>query len=490
MIGYSKLHKSIMKAIKYIVSIEYSCYNLLHRHGFCRESGNMKKSAFLYVGIIGLSFLWTGSAFISVAYRLMENYSSMQIDMCHVVAGYLLQALGMLLFTLGVHFRPNIFMKRSFFTAVMLFDAIVITAAMLSSSAAVSLGFAFVMNLLHGMAAGCYLAKLSCFVPQQYRGRVFGFGYAAGSIGSWLLSFPFGGKFLKMDAIVIVYFILIALTILINTKVDYSQHLSEDDFSSGSFDSRLLMLMFTVLILLSLVKNIGFYFPSSDISSVINLEFSRAFYALGLIAAGIINDRNRRYGAVCCVAALAFSFISFAFSGKPGYAAVMWILGYIFFGFFSVYRVVVFADIAAKKSSLLPVAAFGLMAGRIGDAVGTLGGILLSGNAIPLFAVTGGLFIVVIFLFFSLYQKIYTPILTESEIIEKLHDAFICKYALTTRESDVLRLVVQGFSNMEISGALYVAESTVKFHMGNILKKTGCANRTDLTILFKNRLSP
>lgn len=38
-----------------------------------------------------------------------------------------------------------------------------------------------------------------------------------------------------------------------------------------------------------------------------------------------------------------------------------------------------------------------------------------------------------------------------------------------------------------ISGALFVSESTVKFHVGNILKKSGCTNRTTLTLLFNEK---
>ncbi len=35
-------------------------------------------------------------------------------------------------------------------------------------------------------------------------------------------------------------------------------------------------------------------------------------------------------------------------------------------------------------------------------------------------------------------------------------------------------------NNSEIAGALYIAESTVKFHMSNILQKTGFRNRGQL----------
>lgn len=48
----------------------------------------------------------------------------------------------------------------------------------------------------------------------------------------------------------------------------------------------------------------------------------------------------------------------------------MWILAYLFLGFLSVYRVVVFSDISSK-AGLPALAVFGLMFGRLGlrDAV-------------------------------------------------------------------------------------------------------------------------
>ena len=342
------------------------------------------------------------------------------------------------------------------------------------------------MNLLHGVVAGWYLTQLSAFVPQQYRGRVFGFGYAVGSVGSWVLSLPFQGQFLRMEGIIPVYLILIVLTWFINLKATAEPSQTENEISSEPLDNKGRMLLFLVIILMTITKTLGFYFPAADISKVINLEFSRAFYAAGLAIAGIISDKNRRYGAICCVAALVFSFISYVLHGQVEYTLVVWILGYIFFGFFSVYRVMVFSDIAAQKPSLLYLAAFGLISGRIGDSLGTYGGMLLSEKTIPLLAVTSGLFIVVILLFFTVYNKIYAPVIKGNDMERRL-EQFSREYTLTTREKEVLRLVVGGQSNMEISSALYLSESTVKFHVGNILKKSGCTNRTTLTILFNEK---
>jgi DNA-binding NarL/FixJ family response regulator len=49
---------------------------------------------------------------------------------------------------------------------------------------------------------------------------------------------------------------------------------------------------------------------------------------------------------------------------------------------------------------------------------------------------------------------------------------------LSSREMDVLKLIVRGKSNKEIGSDLGVAEGTVKIHINNILSKLGVSDRT------------
>ena len=234
------------------------------------------------------------------------------------------------------------------------------------------------------------------------------------------------------------------------------------------------------VVLVSLTRGIGFYFPMADISKGISLEFSRAFYAIGLILAGIVGDRSRKYGAVSCLAALAFPFAMIALSGEVGISIVLWIIGYCLFGFLAVFRVVLFSDIARTKENLLYIAGFGLMFGRIGDAAGNLTGIILNNKLIPLVTVSSICFAVTFIVFFLLYNKLYMPVPRALPTQEERLNAFIQKYELSLRENEVLNLIIEGDSNGEISEKLFISENTVKFHVRNILKKTRCSNRTEL----------
>ena len=52
---------------------------------------------------------------------------------------------------------------------------------------------------------------------------------------------------------------------------------------------------------------------------------------------------------------------------------------------------------------------------------------------------------------------------------------------LTERETEMLKALARGLSNQAISREFWVTEQTVKFHLTNIYRKLGVANRTEAT---------
>lgn len=49
---------------------------------------------------------------------------------------------------------------------------------------------------------------------------------------------------------------------------------------------------------------------------------------------------------------------------------------------------------------------------------------------------------------------------------------------LSPREREILKWLAEGKNTWDVSSILYISESTVKFHINNIMKKLDAVNRT------------
>ncbi|PSU44572.1 helix-turn-helix transcriptional regulator [Photobacterium frigidiphilum] len=67
------------------------------------------------------------------------------------------------------------------------------------------------------------------------------------------------------------------------------------------------------------------------------------------------------------------------------------------------------------------------------------------------------------------------------EPITPKHDA-----KLTTREKEIMKLLVSGVSNVQIAQKLYVSENTIKTHLHNVFKKIKVKNRIQAFMWAKN----
>lgn len=78
--------------------------------------------------------------------------------------------------------------------------------------------------------------------------------------------------------------------------------------------------------------------------------------------------------------------------------------------------------------------------------------------------------------------KKYIPIAVGAKLADRMENA-----QLSDRELEVIRLIVTGKCNHEISQILHITESTVKFHINNILGKLGVSDRTQAAIAALKR---
>jgi len=412
----------------------------------------------------------------------MDLHTGFSVEILTEVIGYLFQAAGLLVFGLFIKKHPA-YTETRYFIYVIGIDVLLIVLSVLPKQTFMVLGFGFLMNVFHGIIAGYYLYRLTTLVGWNSRSLVFGLAYGSASIGTWLLSLIGKANFIRSGYSCIIDIALAGITIWLITKEKSS---TEDlQFTGEHADTGLILLAGITVIFLSLVKSIGFSFSSSEINQGISLELSRVFYALGLVIAGYIGDYERKYGAVCCVALLGFPFIMIALQDHTTPSILFWILNYLMFGFYTVFRVVLFSDIARKKKEYLYLAGFGLMFGRIGDASGFLICSALNNHSAVLISIAAVLFAFTILLFFLLYQKVYLPESFTQPDEQDHFETFIKKYQFSSREQEIFGLLLEGKSNGEMANELYISESTVKFHIHNILKKTECDNRISLLSLYK-----
>jgi len=59
-------------------------------------------------------------------------------------------------------------------------------------------------------------------------------------------------------------------------------------------------------------------------------------------------------------------------------------------------------------------------------------------------------------------------------------DNFARQLKLSTREKEILHLLIEGFNNKQIGERLFLSELTIKTHRKNIMKKMGAHNLADL----------
>jgi DNA-binding NarL/FixJ family response regulator len=79
----------------------------------------------------------------------------------------------------------------------------------------------------------------------------------------------------------------------------------------------------------------------------------------------------------------------------------------------------------------------------------------------------------------ALRQAVQGHVFTTAGLTEDPAERAAKDAGLTERELSIVRAVARGLSNEAIAKELWVAEQTVKFHLTNIYRKLGVANRTE-----------
>lgn len=435
---------------------------------------------------VAMCFGLTSAVYLSWLDRLIVYAGDTAADWLSMGTGYLLQAVGIGFVCLLLRRNPARSFQRDFTVSLLLFVAIS-APVLISDSSAVVIGFGLTANSLCGVIAGFYLYVIGRYVDAEHRALVFGGGYAIATVVVGLLALIDRGGFLHSSGALLLHFPLSIVMSVMASRLGFLEAAGDAPLSTDKPSP--VATACVAVFLLSAVKNMGFSFPSTDISMGLLPELSRLPYAIGLAVAALAHYRSPKNGMVCTVATLIIPFIMLGLTSEPIPATICWGLDYLFAGFFSVFRVLLFLTIA-EQSRQIALAPLGLLMGRLGDVAGTCVGLALAGNKIVLIAVTAVVFFPTVRLFYRLYQRLYEPQTIQQRSEHEVFEAFCLQNDLSSREREVLRMVIDNRSNGEISEALFISESTVKYHVRNVLQKTGCKNRGELQKKYALALYP
>ncbi|MCR5255704.1 MAG: LuxR C-terminal-related transcriptional regulator [Acetatifactor sp.] len=456
----------------------------------------MKKRSVFLATLGGLIYMWTGTLYISVAYTLFDYFDDISVCLITDTFFAVLQALGYL--SSMAFMRKS---KRALEKWVPAVWSLIIcgsgAVAFLADGAAGTIIFGSIMSFFIGTIMCYALTEITLNVSFAERGKAFGMIYAIGGVGTLILSLLDGGNALGEKFILIIYALLAAVTVgaglgSYGKKEENlfreEEYLKPAKVHIGKND----VVLFFIIFMFFVLSNIGLHFKVTGGTEFESAIFSRAFYAIGLIIAGFINDKSRKTGALCAFLALGFGLLSPALQVNAGTSALVQIMAYIFLGFPAVYRMIAFSDEAEKDRGKFPFATLGVTAALLGQALGTYMGILLERNMTVLVCVMLVLYIVTGAGFFALFTYLY-PAKTESRETlpagdrrELAFEQYIKEKGLNPKQAQVLKCILDGASNGEIAESLFVTESTVKYHVTNILQATSCHNRNELIEDFRN----
>lgn len=255
--------------------------------------------------------------------------------------------------------------------------------------------------------------------------------------------------------------------------------------------------------LMMTVSLMGIFRPRLVTPDLIDrLAFMQAFIIVGIVLVGVVVDRSRRGGAQITLATLSLSFLGVAVMGILSTRAdlvgpISYSVGYTMLGSTITFSIIAFMDLGATYKKMLPFAVGGMAIHSLVEAAVMAIPDSAIANSFSSALLLVSLFAPLLLVALATINRLYpmAGIAAQAQVPEQellstnprsLDDAvrvFAARYDLSMRERSVLREVLDGRTNSEMASRLYISENTVKFHVKNILRKSGCENRTDVVDL-------
>lgn len=82
------------------------------------------------------------------------------------------------------------------------------------------------------------------------------------------------------------------------------------------------------------------------------------------------------------------------------------------------------------------------------------------------------------------FTKLYAKDTQKNQELMKINDP-----RLTARQTEVVELICQGYSNKEIGEKLSISDKTVKIHVSSILAKLNIKDRTQIVVYYSQEIN-
>ncbi len=453
-----------------------------------------KKTEVLIALITTLTFsACTGEYFLWM-YRLIPLMDTSLCDLHLECFEYLCQIPGLIAVAIMIKRNKNIVDSLYLYPTVTVLSLILSAVVSYGKTLPVIISFGLIRAFLNGIQQGFFFYIISRYVSPTNRCLIFGISYALSSVLTGFISLISKGNFAKSHASNLLYLLLFsiayfALILLKKEKDILATNVTLPEAGLHTLDKKNIIITSVVIFFMWTTLTAGYHYPLDiPLSFSYSAEVLRIPYAIGLIIAGIANARDKKLGASLCLLCLAYPFFALLLN-KSGFTAVLlYATSHIFTAFFTMYRFSIFSSMShsvdSKGNPMTYLVVFGLIFGRLGEAVGSFTGILLSDNKLLLTAIESFFLVVCILFYVEHYVSSFSPAPEVIKSHEEKARSFKTDYGLSKRELDVLNLLLENKTNGEIADSLFVSENTVRFHMSNILKKTGMASRNQVIDLF------
>ena len=405
------------------------------------------------------------------------------------------QALGLVAIGLLLWKSPDLIKSQKLLVPILGVSLLGLVGLFLANSHATILLTGLILLFANGFITGDNLISVARAGSWRRFGTIAGVGLALGMIGEFI-AIAIIGKGAATPGLYLFTAVLMVSTIAVTRVVGRgAESTARDDGdrqSSSLVNKPVRLIVLSLMALAALMFTIalvGIYRPRLVVPDLIErLAFMQGLLVIGAVVMGPILDWSRRSGAVIMVSSLMLALISVAFASAAITDSADWLtaltasLGYALLGAAVVFVTVAFLDVSSSAAALLPLAVAGsAIRSTVEAAVMIIPGSVISNS------VTGSILLAFLLaptvtFFILTMERLYSRPAQEARSVtrEDRVQGFAAKHGLSLREREILELLLERKSNPQIATELYISENTAKFHVRNILQKTGCTSRRDI----------